>query len=290
MDAKVRIMIQEGIDPLVALRMVTLSPAEYFRLWDRGAIAPGRRADLVLLDTLKDFNVRHVWKDGRQTVRDGVLTVDVQSRAIPLPRAVPVTPPRIEQLRVPVSGPLINVIGVTKGEAVTQTLHRAPLEEDGFAVADPDHDLVKIVVMERHRNTGRLAVGFVSGLGIKRGAIASSVAHDAHNFVAAGVDDRSLLTALTRLCETGGGLTAAQGETVLGTLPLPIGGLMTDLGAEETADALAELEIRASELGIVLPHPFMVLAFLCLSVIPELKITDQGYVDITKGGLQPLFP
>ncbi|MBR1672779.1 MAG: adenine deaminase [Fretibacterium sp.] len=292
MDAKVRIMVQEGIDPLIALRLVTLSPAEYFRLWDRGAIAPGRRADLVLVDNLRDFKVRHVWKDGRQTVRDGTLVQGEAGRdaaSVPLPRAAHVTPPAVEQLRVPAQGPMINVIGVGEGEIMTRTLVKAPRVEDGYVVADPDRDIAKIVVLERHRGTGRFAVGFVSGLGIKRGALASSVAHDAHNFVVAGADDRSIATALACLCGTGGGLAVAEGSVVKSVLPLPIGGLMTNLGAEETADALAELEICTSELGVTIPHPCMVLSFLCLSVIPELRITDQGYVDITKGGIQPLF-
>ena len=117
----------------------------------------------------------------------------------------------------------------------------------------------------------------------------NSVAHDAHNFVAAGVDDDSIIAAITELCKTGGGFTVANHNKILSTLPLPIGGLMTDLSAHETADALAELEIKANELGVKIAHPFMALSFLCLSVIPELRITDQGYVDITKGGLQPLF-
>ncbi|MCR5347879.1 MAG: adenine deaminase [Fretibacterium sp.] len=294
MDAKVRIMVKGGLDPFIALRLVTLSPAQYFRLWDRGALAPGRRADMVLVDSLEELRVRHVWKDGRQTVRDGELVQEQRGRcSVPLPKAVHVTPLKIENLRVPVpqsrENLRINVIGVTQGEIMTRTLVRTPRVEDGCVVADPDQDIAKIVVLERHRNTRRYTVGFVSGLGIRWGALASSVAHDAHNFVAAGVDDRSIVTAIARLCETGGGLTVAEGATVKGTLPLPIGGLMTNQSAEETADAIADLEICAADLGVTISHPFMVLSFLCLSVIPELRITDQGYVDITKGGFRPLF-
>ena len=298
MDAKVRIMIEGGLDPIIALRLVTLSPAQYFRLWDRGAIAPGRRADMALVDSLEHLEVRHVWKEGRQTVRDGEIINEQKRRiSIPLPRAVCVTPLTVENLRVPVPRSKnddgkelkINVIGVTQGDIMTKTLVRTPRVENGLVVADPERDIAKIVVLERHRNTRRFTVGFVSGLGLKWGALASSVAHDAHNFVAVGMDDRSIATAIARLCETGGGLTVAEGATIKGTLPLPIGGLMTEQSAEETADAIAELEISAAELGVKIPHPFMVLSFLCLSVIPELRITDQGYVDITKGGFRPLF-
>ena len=290
MDAKVRIMTREGVNPFIALRLVTLSPAEYFRLWDRGAIAPGRRADMVLVDNMSDFNVLHVWKDGRQVVRDGTLIKTTADRiSVPLPHAVPVTPLKAEQIQVKAGGSMINVIGVTQGDIMTKTLLKAPRIENGLAIADPERDIAKIVVLERHHNTGRFAVGFVSGLGLKRGAIASSVAHDAHNFVAAGIDDRSIITALTQLCGTGGGLVAAEGNMVLGTLPLPVGGLMSDRCAEEAADELAEMDITAGKLGARIAHPFMVLSFLCLSVIPELRITDKGYVDITKGGIQPLF-
>lgn len=289
MDAKVKIMINEGLDPLIALRLVTLSPAEYFRLWDRGAIAPGRRADFALIDSLEKFNVLQVWKDGRQVVRDGEL-VKKSSNNIAMPNInIKITPPQPHQIKVKASGSLINVIGVSQGEVITKTLLKAPLVDNGFVISDTQNDIVKIVVMERHRNTGSLAVGFVNGLGIKRGAIASSVAHDAHNFVAAGVSDAAIINAITELCRTGGGFTVAEDNKILGTLPLPIGGLMTNLSAHETADALAELEIRAGELGVKISHPFMALSFLCLSVIPELRITDQGYVDITKGGIQPLF-
>ena len=289
MDAKVKIMINEGLDPLIALRLVTLSPAEYFRLWDRGAVAPGRRADFALIDSLEKFNVLQVWKDGRQVVRDGEL-VKKSNNNIAMPNInIKITPPQQHQIKVKASGSLINVIGVSQGEVITKTLLKAPLVDNGFVISDTQNDIVKIVVMERHRNTGRLAVGFVNGLGIKRGAIASSVAHDAHNFVAAGVSDAAIINAITELCKTGGGFTVAEDNKILGTLPLPIGGLMTNLSAHETADALAELEIRAGELGVKISHPFMALSFLCLSVIPELRITDQGYVDITKGGIQPLF-
>ena len=293
MDAKVRIMINEGVDPFVALRMVTLSPAEYFRLSDRGAIAPGRRADLVLLDSLETCNVSHVWKNGKLVVENGILVKSSQSTSpVPLPQARPIAPPAPEQILVPAdgnAGAMINVIGVSDGNVITQALQRPPRVEGGYIVADPERDIAKVVVVERHRATGRLAVGFVQGLGVRKGAIASSVAHDAHNFVAVGADDVSLLTVLTKLCEAGGGLAAAEGEDLRGLFPLPIGGLMTYLDAKSAARALEDMDWQAEKLGVRIQHPFMVLSFLCLSVIPELRITDRGYVDITKGGIHPLF-
>ena len=292
MDAKVRLMIANGVEPLTALRMVTLSPADYLRLWDRGAIAPGRRADLVLVDSLENCQVQNAWKDGRLTVKDSALLKGAQSRSIPLPVVSRATPPVEDQIRVPVPAgvELMNNIEVRPGDIITGTSQLSPLVEDDCAVSDPGRDILKVVAMERHHNTGRMAVGFVRGFGMKRGAIASSVAHDAHNFVAVGADDRSIITALRHLCETGGALVAAEGTEIRATLPLPVGGLMTYMGAKETANALESLEWEAGKLGIQLPHPFMALSFLCLSVIPELRLTDRGYIDITAGGPQPLFP
>ena len=290
MDVKVRIMIEEGLDPLTALRMVTLSPADYFGLRDRGAIAPGLRADLVLVDDLASCRVSHVWKNGRAVVEGGrLIAATARATPVPFPAPVPIVPPTPEQLAVPASGKELRVIGVAEGEVLTRTLTLPASVKDGQVVPDPDRDLAKIVVLERHRGTGRFAVGFVSGLGIKRGALASSVAHDAHNFVAAGMDDRSIVTALASLCASGGGLAVAEGESVKGVLKLPVGGLMTNLDAASAARELDELESKARTLGVTMAHPFMALSFLCLSVIPELRLTDQGYVDITRGGLQSLF-
>ncbi|MBQ2615653.1 MAG: adenine deaminase, partial [Synergistaceae bacterium] len=159
----------------------------------------------------------------------------------------------------------------------------------GYVVPDAENDIAKIVVLERHRDTGRFGVGFVKGLGIMRGAVGSSVAHDAHNFVVAGADDASIITALHGLAEMGGGLVVSEGGELKASFALPIGGLMSYLSPEEVCAQLAKMENAAETLGVKIPHPFMVLSFLCLSVIPELRITDLGYVDITKGGVQKLF-
>jgi adenine deaminase len=184
----------------------------------------------------------------------------------------------------------VRVIRLNEGSLATHSfLERGFPVRDGAAVPDAERDLAKIVVRERHRDMKRFSVGFVSGFGMKSGAIASSVAHDAHNFVAAGMDDLSIVTALNFLGEKGGGLVVTSGADVRGFLPLPVAGLMSTLDAVSVAQALDSIEEKAGELGIAIPHPFMTLSFLCLSVIPELKITDQGYVDITRGGVQSLF-
>ena len=196
--------------------------------------------------------------------------------------------PTIEDIKIKGEG-LINVIGVKEGTVLTETLQIKPKIENNCVVADTENDIAKIVVLERHRNTGNFAVGFVKGLGIKNGAVGSSVAHDAHNFVVAGADDLSIVTALKKLADMGGGLVVTDGENVKSSFALPIGGLMSYLPPEIISDELIKMENSAEKIGIKIQHPFMVLSFLCLSVIPELRITDKGYVDISNGGKQNLF-
>ena len=293
MDEKMRIMIREGLNPFVALRMVTLSPAEYFRLYDRGIIAPGKIADFVILDAeemTEDFRINSVWKNGRQVVRDDDVFAQLEDEHLaPVIKTRVTKIPSPENLRVKAQGSIINVIGVTEGTVITKTLNLPAKIDNGYAVPDAENDIAKIVVLERHRDTGHYSVGFVKGLGIKRGAIGSSVAHDAHNFVVAGVDDVSIFTALKTLAEMGGGLAVTDGENVMSSFALPIGGLMSYLPPEKVSANLAMMDNAASDLGVRIGHPFMVLSFLCLSVIPELRITDNGYVDITHGGRQNIF-
>lgn len=293
MDEKMRIMIREGLNPFVALRMVTLSPAEYFRLYDRGIIAPGKIADFVILDAeemTEDFRINSVWKNGRQVVRDDDVFAQLEDEHLaPVIKTRVTKIPSPENLRVKANGSIINVIGVTEGTVITKTLNLPAKIDNGYAVPDAENDIAKIVVLERHRDTGHFAVGFVKGLGIKRGAIGSSVAHDAHNFVVAGADDVSIFTALKTLAEMSGGLAVTDGENVMSSFALPIGGLMSYLPPEKVSANLAMMDNAASDLGVRIGHPFMVLSFLCLSVIPELRITDNGYVDITHWGRQNIF-
>lgn len=293
MDEKMRIMIREGLNPFVALRMVTLSPAEYFRLYDRGIIAPGKIADFVILDAeemTEDFRINSVWKNGRQVVRDDDVFAQLEDEHLaPVIKTRVTKIPSPENLRVKAQGSIINVIGVTEGTVITKTLNLPAKIDNGYVVPDAENDIAKIVVLERHRDTGHYSVGFVKGLGIKRGAIGSSVAHDAHNFVVAGADDVSIFTALKTLAEMGGGLAVTDGENVMSSFALPIGGLMSYLPPEKVSANLAMMDNAASDLGVRIGHPFMVLSFLCLSVIPELRITDNGYVDITHGGRQNIF-
>ena len=291
MDEKIRLAVKHRISPLAALRMVTLTPAEYFGWRDRGAVAPLRIADLVAVDSLENCSVQRVWKRGRLVAEGGkLLTEPVRPLASPSVGGMKVTVPDEKAFEIPAPpGARMRVVGLRPGQVVTDHLVVEPRVVDGKAVADPTRDLCYLAVLEKNRGTGRLALGFVKGLGLKAGALGSSVAHDAHNFVAAGTDIPSLRRALQFLVTEGGGIVASSGDAVLASLSLPVGGLMNPAGAEEVIHGLEAVEKAARSLGASGEHPFMAMSFLSLSVIPELKLTDQGYVDLDRGGLQPLF-
>lgn len=292
MDHKLRLMISLGIRPLIALALITINPAQYFRLWDRGALAPGMIGDVVMADSLETCKVLKVWKRGRLVAENGKV---LHSAGAPLVAGLPGSegaPVSVEEssFKVPAREDRpIRVIGVIPGSVLSKHLIMPPATREGLVVPDAARDIAKMVVMEKNQGTGRVAVGFVSGFGLKRGAFASSVAHDAHNFIAVGMDDTSLAAVLRRLAEKGGGLAAVDENGALSSFALPIGGLMSDKGPAEVAEAITSMEKAVAELGVTLNHPFMAISFLSLSVIPELKLTDQGYVDFSKGGALELF-
>jgi len=291
MDEKLRRAVECGISPLAALRMITLSPADYFGWRDRGAVAPGRLADLVAVDSLETCRVRRVWKRGKLIAEDGRLLGGPVPRSAPpavSTSTLPAPSERDFRILVP-QGMKIRVIGLKRDQVVTEHLVLPPTIRDGLAVTDPGRDLAWLAVMEKNRGTGRMAVGFVQGLGLKEGAICSSVAHDAHNYIVAGMDARSMRRAFALLIELGGGIGAVRGDDVLASLSLPVGGLMNASPADGVITGFEEVERAAGILGTELEHPYMALSFLSLSVIPELKLTDQGYVDLGRGGIQSLF-
>ena len=290
MDAKMRAMCSLGIDPLVALRMVTLSPAEYFGLSRRGGIAPGWLADIALVDSLESCRVSRVWKAGKLVAETGQLCqqFDRKFSAGPTLSNQPLLPESI-QLTAQPGKTKIRLIGWQKGSLLTESLTVAAKIVNGQVAADPGQDIAKLVVQERNGNSGEIAVGFVKGLGLRRGALGASVAHDAHPFVVAGADDLSILTALAWLREQGGGLVVCEGGKILACLPLAVAGLMSDSPLAVAAGALKMVDQAAGGLGVIGDHPCMALSFLSLSVIPSLKLTDQGYVDLCQGGRQDLF-
>ena len=278
----VRVAVADGVSPEDAIVMATINPASYHRLWHLGAIAPGYQADILVLDDLVSFNPRHVLKRG-EPPRFTKLQVPEWVR-----QTVHLAPVSASSFRI-ASGPQrIRVIRVIPGQLLTGTEMVEPAVRGDEIVADPSRDLVKIAVLERHHASGRIGLGFATNVGLKRGAFASTVAHDAHNVVMLGVDDADMAACACRLAEIGGGIVIADGGRVVEELPLPVAGLMSDQPLAEVHERLRSMERRLSGMGVSMSAPFMTLSFLALSVIPELKITDRGLVDVTRFQLVPL--
>ena len=278
----VRVAVAEGISPEDAVVMATINPATYHRLWHLGAIAPGYQADILVLDDLKSFKPRQVLKRGAAP-RFTKLEVPEWVR-----QTMHLAPLNAGSFRVSAGPKRIRVIRVIPSQLLTGTEVVEPLERDGAIVADPGRDLAKIAVLERHHATGRIGLGFATNIGLKRGAYASTVAHDAHNVVVIGVDDADMAACACRLAEIGGGIVVAEGGRVVEELALPVAGIMSDQPLADVYDRLTSMERRLATLGVTMTAPFMTLSFLALSVIPELKITDRGLVDVTRFELVPL--
>ena len=280
LDHHLRLAVAAGVDPITALRMVTLNVAEWFGLEDRGAIAPGLRADLVVLRDLEGFETLRTYQAGRLVAREG--------RCLREYRLPPGLGPTVRvdwdavELSLPVHGKRARVIGVVPGQVLTRALLETPSAEDGLAVADPSRDLLKLAVVERHTGRSTTAVALVRGLGLQRGALASSVAHDHHNVMLTGTDDADMLLAGREVGRLGGGfVVAAEGE-VLASVALPIAGLMSPAPFAEVRTRYDRVLEAARSLGCHLDDPFMTLSFLGLCVIPELKLTDKGLVDVAR--------
>lgn len=282
MDHAVRKAIALGLDPVTAFRLASLNNAEWFGLDRRGhgAVAPGYRADLLILSDLEEVAVERVFLGGEEVARAGALTVAVPDAPSTLPPSVRVDTKDFVGFAVPARGDRLRVIEIVPDQIVTGSTVLPARIEGGAAVADPDRDLAKLAVVERHGRGGGVGLGFVRGLGLREGALASTVAHDAHNVVVAGMDDLPMRTALEAVVETDGGLAVARGDDVLARLPLPVAGLMSDRPLEDVREELDRLHEAYGELGGSLPSPFMTLSFLTLAVIPELKLTDRGLVDV----------
>jgi len=282
-NSMVREAVALGVPPEDALVMASLNPALYHGLDGMGAIAPGYRADVLVLPDLVSFEPELVLKGGRPAEEIPSIEVPEWVR-----NTVRVGSLREDPFRIPWQSGRARVIGLVEGQIVTESLADEPRIEDGCAVADPARDLAKIAVIERHLGTGRVGHGFVRGFGLERGAFGATLAHDAHNLIVVGVDDASMARVAGRLSELGGGIAVAEGDEVLSELPLPVAGLLADRPLAEVLDASRALNAAARRLGVAYPHPFQVLAFLALSVIPSLKITDRGLVDVDRFELVPL--
>lgn len=292
-DALIRMAIERDLNPVTAIQMATINTARYFGLRGRGAIAPGYRADLIVFDGFEDFRPRKVFSDGELVAEDGEY-LGPRPQAPPHPGAgggggVHVAWDELS-FAVPSDGSKrARIIEAVPGQIVTgQTIEALPAA-DGLAVADPERDILKIAVIERHNATGNIGLGFVRGFGLKRGAIASTVAHDNHNIVIVGTDDDDMLAAARTVAASGGGQAVVAGGQTLASVPLSIAGLMSELPLEEVRDRVEAMTQAARQLGGTLPDPLMTMSFLALAVIPQLKITDLGLVDVTEFRLVPLF-
>ena len=282
-NAMVREAVAFGIPPEDALVCATYNPAQWHRLDSIGAVAPGYRADLLVLPDLASFVPDLVLKGGRPVAEiPHAVVPDWVRHTMRIGAFGP------EMFRIPWDGGPARVIGIVPGQIVTDSLVDEPALRAGEAIADSERDLAKIAVIERHLGTGRTGLGFVRGFGLQRGAIASTVAHDAHNVVVVGMNDASMAAAVRRLANRGGGIVVVDGAEVLAELPLPVAGLLSDAPLEEVIAASREIVAAARSLGCTLEAPFQHLSFLALSVIPSLKLTDRGLVDVDRFELVPL--
>jgi adenine deaminase len=282
-NGMVRDAVAFGIEPADAILMASLHPAQWHRLPRHGAVAPGYVADLLVLGDLERFVPELVLKRGRP--------IEDRPRAeVPewVSQTVRVHPVTAADFAIPWEGGAARAIGLIEDQVVTESLELEPLVVDGHVVSDLSRDLVKLAVVERHLATGRVGLGLVSGSGLQRGALASTVAHDAHNLVVVGADDEDMAFAVTRLAELGGGIVAVDEGRVVAECPLPVAGLLSDQPLELVVAQSRACNEAAAGLGWSGATPFLTLAFLALSVIPSLKLTDRGLVDVDRFEIVPL--
>lgn len=286
LDDHLRICVRNGINPITAIQMASLNAAECFRLSDRGAIAPGLRADIVLFDNLENFNVSQVFIKGEEVARNGEYLLPIEKYSIDSVRgSFKVKDFSKDKLKLKLKSNHVHVIDVLPGGVLTaKGKAHVKTNSDGEFIYDENEPIAKIAVVERHQNTGNVAVALLRDYGIKNGAIALSIAHDSHNIIAVGVNDDDMELAINTLIKQDGGVVLVNNNEVIETMPMPIGGIMSDQSGEWVNEQLIKIHNTAHrELGIKSNlEPVMVLCFMSLAVIPEIKITDMGLFDVTK--------
>ncbi|MGI2335264.1 MAG: adenine deaminase [Dehalogenimonas sp.] len=276
MDAIVRKAIRLGLAPVTAIQLATLNPAEYFGLKQVGAIAPGYRANLLVTDDLHTFDIKQVFFEGQLIACDGQALFKTKNKAPKsLRSSMQVKAFDRASLELQSEDAPVPVIGLVPGQIITRYL-----KEDVTAVPDTSRDILKMVVVERHHSSGNIGIGLVNGFGMTSGALASTVAHDSHNIICVGTSDDDIQAAVQEVIRMGGGLAVIQDGKVLASLPLPIAGLMSDRPLDEVVAGFERLESVAVRTGVKVPAPFAMLSFMALPVIPELKLTDLGLVDV----------
>lgn len=284
--------VEMGVDPIKAIQMASLNTAEYFKIPNAGAIAPGYNADIAIFKDLKNFEPTMVFKKGELVAQNGKMTIDMTEFQPPeLRGSVNVKPIKKKdfQIKIPKGKSKIKVINVIPKQLITKLSIEKIHEENGYATADTQNDILKIAVIERHKASGNIGLGFVKGFGLKTGAIASTIAHDSHNMIVIGTNDDDMYYAANQLVKSQGGKIIVENGKTLAQLKLPIAGLMSEEPAEIVMEKLQTLEKTASDIGCKINDPFMSMAFLSLSVIPEIKITDKGLIDVGKFEVTNLF-
>ena len=292
MENHLQICREEGIDEITAIRMATLNIAECYGLKDRGAIAPGLRADITIVDDLDNFNVSKVFIEGKLVAEDGRYLRKVDRLdAKQVGNTFNVKEFSIDKLRMHLNNDKVNVIGIEPGSLVTKKLkEEIRINFAGEFIYDPNEDIVKVAVVERHKGTGNVACGLLKGYGIKRGAIATSVSHDSHNIIVVGVNNEDMAMAVEKLIEQNGGMIIVSEGKVLESMPMPIAGIMSDQSGEWVDGKLKAIHKIAIEvLGVNKDiDPIMTLSFMALPVIPEVKMTDMGLFDVNKYEFIPI--
>ncbi|MFA5180254.1 MAG: adenine deaminase [Syntrophales bacterium] len=290
LDGVMSLAVAQGLDPLWAIAMVTINTARYFGLRDYGAVAPGYRADLVLLSSLNPVQIEAVFKNGRQVVDQGKVITNIPPSVVPADvTSMHVKPYEVNAFAIPASGRRVRVIDLIPDQILTGAAILEASVRDGLVIQDTRGDVLKIAVIERHRGTGNIALGLVRGFQLKKGALATSVAHDSHNIICVGCSDGDMFAAAREVEAMKGGLAIACDGKITARLPLPIAGLMSDRPLEEIGRGWEDIRYEAQQMGCQLREPFMHLSFLALPVIPDLKMTDRGLVDVNKFGFVPLF-
>ena len=296
LDHIIRRAIEEGIDPLVAIQMVTINCAQCFQMdHELGSITPGKCADIVFIDDLNKINITKVIIDGNVVAENGVLTTEIAEYHYPedamnsMHIKEEITPKSFDILAEGKDKVNARVIEIIPARVGTYERHIELEVKDGKVQCDVSKDVLKAAVFERHHETGKVGYGFVKGFGIKGGAMAATVAHDAHNLLVVGTNDEDMALAANTLVECGGGMVAVKDGKVLGLVPLPIAGLMSDRPLAEMAEKVEGLDKAWKEIGCDIVSPFMTMALIPLACLPELRLTNRGLVDCTKFELVPLF-